>query len=236
MALRGLVLHASRCGSTFVLAALATWPGVVGVDEAPELDDALAQARAGRDTDRLGTVLHELGRRGAHVIVKTDAWHALELERLVDAARVPWVFVHRDPGEILVSHARQPGSHSVPGVLPPVWFGPPTTSQPLEHAADVLSAILTAVTPHADAHHLLDHATLPEAILARVGPHFGLDPADVDGGELAAVCGRSAKQPHLSYVDDRAAKQRAITPAIALLAARVAPAYRALLDRSRVAS
>jgi len=238
MALAGLVLHASRSGSTVVLRALETWPGVMAVDEPPELDAALTSVRRGGDPSRPSSVLTELGSRGERVIVKTDAWHVLELRALLAAAGdVPWLFVHRDPAEILVSHAAEPGSHTVPGVLDEVWFGPPRTVHPLPHAAAVLAAIFAAAADHVDRDSLLDHAELPGA-LARVAGHFGLDPAAGDAAALDAVLGRHAKRPHLAYEDDRAAKRAEVTPQIAaLLADVVAPAHRDLLLRAgRVAA
>lgn len=234
MSLAGLVLHASRCGSTLVLRMLETWPGVVVVDEPPALDEALTAVRKGGDPAGVAAVLTELGTTGERVIVKTDAWHVLELQRLLAAAGdVPWLFVHRDPAEILVSHAAVPGSHTVPGVLDEVWFGPPRTILPLPHAAAVLGAIFSAAATHADAQHLLDHAELPDALTTRVAGHFGLDPAERDAAALDAVLGRHAKHPHLAYEDDRARKHAAVTPLIAdLVATEVAPAYRALLRRA----
>jgi len=234
MALAGLVLHASRCGSTLVVRALETWPGAVVVDEPPALDDALMAVRKGGDPTGLSSVLTELGETGRRVVVKTDAWHVLELQALLAAAGgVPWLFVYRDPGEILVSHAAQPGSHTVPGVLDEVWFGPPRTAHPLPHAAVVLAAIFTAAAARADASHLLDHAELPDALTTRVAGHFGFNPAEVDAARLDGVLARHAKRPYLSYVDDRATKQAAVTPQMAeLIATEVMPAYRELLRRA----
>jgi hypothetical protein len=209
------------------------------VDEPPALDAALTSARKGGDPAGVAAVLAELGERGERVIVKTDAWHVLELPRLLAAGgEVPWLFVHRDPAEILVSHAREPGSHTVPGVLDDVWFGPPRTAHPLPHAAAVLAAIFSAAAAHADAQHLLDHAELPDALTNRVAGHFGLDPAVVDAPALDSVLARHAKRPYLAYEDDRGGKQAAITPQIADLAETVVgQAYRDLLRRAgRVAA
>ena len=239
MALTGLVLHASRCGSTLVLRALETWPGVAVVDEPPALDDALTAVRKGGDPAAVTAVLTELGETGDRVIVKTDAWHVLELPRLLAAAGgVPWLFVHRDPAEILVSHAAAPGSHTVPGVLDEVWFGPPRSFHPLPHAAAVLGAIFSAAATHASAQQLLGHAELPAALTVRAAGHFGLDPAECDVAALDSVLGRHAKHPHLAYEDDRPGKRAAVTPVIAdLVATEVGPAYRDLLRRAgRVAA
>ena len=233
MALAGLVLHSSRCGSTSVLRALDTWPGVAGIDEPPTLDAALTSVRRGGDPSVVRAELARLGAQGDRVLVKTDAWHVLALPLLRAAAPdVPWLFVHRDPAEILVSHAREPGSHTVPGLLDEVWFGRPRTVQPLEHAAVVLAAIFSAAAAHANAENLLDHAELPDAV-TRVAGHFGLDPAGLDPSALETVLARHAKHPHLAYDDDRAAKRAAVTPRIAdLVRTVVGPAYVDLLRRA----
>ena len=234
MALVGLVLHASRCGSTLLLRGLECWPGVTGVNEPPELDEALTAARRGGDASAVGEVLTGLGAAGERVVVKTDAWHVLELELLLSSAPVPWLFVHRDPAEILVSHATEPGSHTVPGLLDPVWFGPPDTVLPLPYAADVLARIYAAAAEHVTDTSLVDHADLGPDELSRAAGHFGLDPADVGRVGLDRVLAHHSKRPYESYVDDRADKRSRITPAIAALALdRVQPAYEHLLARAR---
>jgi len=230
MTLSGLLLHSSRCGSTLVLRALGAWPGVVTVDEPPALDVALTEARRSGDVRPVRAVLADLGAAGEHVVVKTDAWHVMALPLLLAAAPgTPWLFVHRDPAEILASHARQPGSHTVPGVLDEVWFGPPGGVHPLPHAAEVLSAIFTAAAEHAQGENLVDHAALPEAIRG-VARRLGLEPDAVLEGSLAEILAQHSKHPHERYVDDRAAKRGAVTDEMAVLVAtRLAPAYRRLL-------
>jgi hypothetical protein len=226
--LAGLILHASRCGSTVLLAALGTCPGVVPVDEPPELDVALRVARAGGGTSQLRDVLSALESQGDQVVVKTDAWHALELPRLLAAAPgVPWLFVYRDPLEILVSHRRQPGSHTVPGVLSDVWFGPPPEESALTpYAARVIRTIFDSVVPHARAENLVDYAEIPGA-LPRVGAHFGLpapDPHQLDG-----VLAWHAKRPYEAFVDDRADKQAAADLSLrAIVDTELTPSYAAL--------
>ena len=91
----------------------------------------------------------------------------------------------------------------------------------------MLAAIFSAAASHADAQRLLDHAELPDALTSRVAAHFGLDPGEVDRAALDTVLAHHAKRPYLTYADDRAGKQAAVTPQIAdLVATEVAPAYR----------
>lgn len=228
MALIGLVLHTSRCGSTALLRALEAWPGVVGVNEPPELDDALAVARRTGDEMALLAVLDELGGHGERVVVKADSWHVLEAERLVSRAGVPWVFVHRDPEEVVVSHLRSPGSQVVPGLLDPVWFGEPETVLFHEHVHTVLAAICTAAAEQVVTSTLVDHAEHEQEVY-RVAALFGLHRDEVDEELLGLRRATHAKSGH-PYADDRADKQAALTPELReAVAARVRPAYDALL-------
>jgi hypothetical protein len=231
--LAGLILHLSRCGSTLVAASLAAQPGVRVLNEPDVLDDALTAARAGHDPDLLQVraVLAALGQPGAgadRYLIKLDAWHALVLDELLGLRPdLAWLFVYRDPAEVLASHRREPGAHTVPGVLPDAWFGRPESLFPAEHAVRVLGAICAAVRPHARPDTLLNYAELPAALADRVPRHFGL--ADLDRATVAAVTAHHAKRPHEPFVDDTAAKRAAITSDLAELLERwVNPHYRAL--------
>ena len=56
---------------------------------------------------------------------------------------VPWIFLYRNPVEVLVSHSRRRGAHVIPGVL----SVPPDLDQPMplvEYAARVLARICEA--------------------------------------------------------------------------------------------
>jgi hypothetical protein len=231
--LSGLILHLSRSGSTLVATSLATQPGVRVLNEPDLLDQALTAFRCGEDPDLLQVraVLAALGRPAAgaeRYVLKLDSWHALALDQLRRIRpNVAWLFVYRDPAEVLASHLLLPGAHTVPGVLSEVWFGAPESIFPAEHAARVLGAICAAIRPHARAATLLNYAELPGALADRVPDHFGL--ARPDRATLGRVTARDAKRPHQPFVGDGAAKRSAITPELSELLERwVGPHYRAL--------
>jgi len=244
--LAGLVLHESRCGSTLVAQSLKAWPGTRVVGEPALLDTALFAALAGHDPGWLlfrGTLaaLCQPAGDDVRVIVKLDAWHALALGTLrARMPAVPWLFVYRDPLEVLVSHAREPGRHTVPGMLPETWLpplAPGDVTSPVAHAARVLGALCTAVAAHAGAANLVDYDELvahgngapPPALARDIPRHFGLDPDDADPARLAAALARDTKRPGERFEDDRASKRAAATEAVRAAADRwIAPHHAAL--------
>lgn len=227
--LSGLILHMSRCGSTLIAQTLKAWPGNRVLSEPGLLDTALTVALAGADPAWLAfrgvlAALRQPAGTDRRVLVKLDAWHALALAQLrMRLPAVPWLFAYRDPLEVLVSQAREPGRHMRPGMLPEPWLGQAfATDAPLpqiEHAAHVLGAICAAVLPHASAGHLVNHAELvardgdaqPPILIEHIPRWFGLDPAEADPARLAKTLAQHAKRPHVGYTDDRAGKREAVT-------------------------
>ncbi|MCW2497672.1 hypothetical protein [Jatrophihabitans sp.] len=231
--LAGIVLHLSRSGSTLVARALAQLPRLRVLNEPQQLDEALTAARRGDDPSLSGVrrALAALGAPdGVHdrYLIKADSWHVLALDTLLRAVpELRWLFVYRDPAEVLASHLAQPGSQTVPGVLPESWFGSAKTALPSEHAVAVIAAMCAAILPFATSGTLLNYDELPEALADRVPRHFGLPPIDVT--KLGDVLTQHAKRPDVPFVPDREWKQAAVPPELrAELEAAAYPTYRAL--------
>jgi hypothetical protein len=125
----GFVFHLSRCGSTLVSQMLGrcrpAWCCRAGGarHHAPR-----AAWRGDGGSDLLRGLVGALGRPRAagerRLFVKLDSWqiHALPLLRRA-FPDVPWIFLLRDPLEVLVSHRRQRGAQMIPGVLTPAAAG-----------------------------------------------------------------------------------------------------------------
>lgn len=245
--LAGLVLHESRCGSTLIAQALKAWPGTRVVSEPGLLDTALTAALTGMDPTALlfrGALaaLRQPARDDTRVVIKLDAWHALALGALRSLLPgVPWLFAYRDPLEVLVSHTKEPGRHTVPGMLPDAWLAPAfidDTQLPIEHAARVLGSLCAAIVPHAQATQLVNYAELADAssgaLSTRIPRLFGLDPGAVDRGRYAAALAQHSKHPREAFVDDRAAKNEAATDALRAIAARWMDPHYATLEAIRL--
>lgn len=235
---RGLVFHMSRCGSTLIAQALKAWPGVRVLSEPGLLDTAITVACAGNDPDWMifRAVIAALAQPAGtdrDVAIKLDAWHALALAKIRKRMPVPWLFAYRYPLEVLVSHAREPGRHTVPGMLPPAWFGAPAQTHDaqtlVQYAAQVIGAICAAVVPHASTANLLNYAELPAALTTRVAQAFDLNPAAADPARLAALLTQHAKRPYEAFIDDRATKRAAASAEIRAAAEHwIAPHYAVL--------
>lgn len=242
----GFVLHMSRCGSTLAGRMLMAVPGHAVASEPEPLDAVIQWATlSGASHDEqvaaLRAIVAALGRDRAvgqrRFFIKLDAWHALSLPLLRAAfPDVPWIFLYRDPVEVIVSHQAEPGLHYVPGVLPPALIGIDTadsTSQ-ADYAARILAKICGAVVEHwpLGGGMAVPFDEIYAAMTTIVPAHFGFSP---DTRELAAMTAATtvdAKRPSAPFTPDSAEKQKMASAEVIAAAAHVAP-HIASLDRLR---
>lgn len=230
----GLIFHMSRCGSTLVSRMLAAMPGAVAISEASPLDTLvqLLVANPQIPLDQRAALLRgmaaALGRdrfgERRHYFIKTNAWHSLALP-LFRAAfpETPWLFLFREPVEVLVSQMRLRGAETVPGALPPAVLPMPDSTSATEEdqVAQVLASVNRAAIDHADIGGglFVDYADLPDAVERDVLPHFAIAP---DSATLVAMRGataRNAKSPARAFEADGANKRREANGAIRTAAA-----------------
>jgi hypothetical protein len=206
----GFMFHMSRCGSTLVSQMLAADPRNVVISEAAPIDSAVQidQAAAGAQGTILAAMIGALGRRRAadqsRYFVKLDSWHTRALPLFRKAfPTTPWVFLFREPGEVLASQMVQPGMHAVPNLIPPALFGLDVADQfPLErYCAAVLGKICEAVLqPYSEGGGLLvNYSELPDAVGNRILPHFGITTSEADRELMAAAAKYDAKSAGMEY-------------------------------------
>ena len=213
----GLIFHMSRCGSTLVAQMLAALPDSMVVSEPPPLDDVLQiSLLGGADTAiaALRAMSAAFGQRGGRpFVLKLDAWHALALPLFRRAfPDTPWVFLYRDPVEVLVSHMRQRGSQMLPQLFPPRFWGIDLDEvfPDEDYCARVLGAICNAAADHAalGAGLMVDYRDLPRAMFSMIAPHFGVTVSAAEREAMEMVTGRDIKAPHQAFAPDGAAKRR----------------------------
>ena len=225
----GLIFHMSRCGSTLVSQMLAAIPGGVVVSEAPPLDTIvqLVHSHPNAPLEQrialLRGIAAALGRdrfgNRRHYVIKTDSWHSLALP-LFRAAfpDTPWLFLFRDPTEVMVSQMRIRGLQTVPGTqLDPVFAIPDPLSMSREdYIARVLSRVTQAAVDHAEIGGglFVDYADLPDAVERRILPHFGIasDPETLAAMRAAATW--DAKSPSFTFEPDAEDKRRSASDAV----------------------
>lgn len=196
------IFHISRCRSTLAISLLRTWPGVRGIAEPPVLDDLLHDPGVG-DHELLG-LCRSFGRAPGvtRTIIKLDCWHLNQLPRFRRVfPETPMFFLHRDLDEVLASHRRIPGMHTVPGLVPADRLGvePGPPHDLAGHAARVVRHLSELGQAAATRGELIaiDHRELPAAVQTVVAPMVGLPPACRE--DFDRVAGRDAKSPAMSW-------------------------------------
>lgn len=243
----GFIHHMSRCGSTLAAQSFAALPGTVVLSEAEPFDAVVRWAiESGAPLDEqiaaLRAIAAALGRDRTgdtvRAIFKLDSWHVLALPLLRAAfPTTPWVYLYRDPLEILVSQQRMRGIHTVAGLLPLAALDIPGAAEMNgeDYAATVLARTGQAVLDHwhVGGGLLVDYAALPGAIVSDIAPHFGLVLTAQERAAMSTVAQRDAKQPDRVFTPDSAEKRDAAAPATRRAAATIAAPVYARLDALR---
>ncbi|WP_284313369.1 hypothetical protein [Labrys miyagiensis] len=219
----GFIFHMSRCGSTLVSQMLGGLPGSIVVSEAGPIDTVVNARGVCSDLSEddhalwLRWMIGTFGqaRRGDEqlFIVKLDSWHTRNLALFRRAfPDVPWIFLYRDPVEVMVSHLRRPGMQMVPALVGAEHLGlnPSDAWQaPAMYCAQVLARICEPVSrlEALDGGLLINYRQLPTAVLTSIMPHFGIAADNNARAVLSKIASRDAKIPGLAFADDSVAKQ-----------------------------
>ncbi|MGK6355413.1 hypothetical protein ACMGDH_09305 [Sphingomonas sp. DT-207] len=225
--LAGFVFHMSRCGSTLVSQMFAALPGTVSLSEPGPLDAVVRLAiRAEIPRERAIAAMRAIvaaltRRRGGELraVIKLDSWHILALP-LFRAAfpNVPWVYLFREPVEVLVSHMRMRGYQTVPEVMPAGLYALDGVSpaEPEQLCARILTQFHQAAffALQAGEGLAVDYAECPDAVAARIAPHFGIDLSEMQRSAMASVSDRNAKARDLPFSPDAVEKREEASDAI----------------------
>jgi hypothetical protein len=245
----GLIFHLSRCGSTLVSRLLGTIPGVVVIAEPSPLNALL-----GLDPDRVDgatlvrlvrLLVRALGRRRhgdeRHLVLKCTSWNIRRQEILAAAfPETPWVWVQRDPLDVMASLLAKPPGWLGLGAVPPQTarrFGLDPATVPasgrVEFTARALGAMLWSAAAGPGRRLCIDYSELPAAAWERIAPHFGLE---IDAAAIERMTEQSqfySKAAEPQVFSGEAPTNRLITDAMREAAKRFAePGYRALASRS----
>lgn len=222
----GFIFHMSRCGSTLCAQMLAALPDSIVISEAAPIDMVLQLGRAG-DPDvaaqALRAIVAAFGRRRAgherRYVLKLDAWHALALPIFRRAfPDVPWVFLYRDPVEVLASQMLQRGMQMVPQYFPPSFYSiaDAANAPDEDYCAHVLAAVCRPVLDQGGAGGslILNYRHLPEAMFTVMLPHFGITCSTPERDVMRQTALLDAKVTGLLFAADSEAKQGTATPAV----------------------
>jgi hypothetical protein len=250
----GFIFHSSRCGSTLVSNACRALDGALVVSEAAPLDKLvwpyLARDEESHELLRrvfLRAVVNLLGQRRfgdeRRYFVKFSCCSVLRLAFIRSVWQdVPWVFVHREPTEVMVSNLRKVPewmrAESQPelaaavcgvGADEAVRFGGE------EFCARALGNFYRAASEGLDERAMLvGYDELTAEKLLEVVRFFGVAPTDDEAARVRALSGLYAKDatPARRFTPDGEAKRAAATPLVREMAARwAAGPYQELISR-----
>jgi Sulfotransferase family len=248
----GAIFHMARTGSTLVHRLLSQSGKVMSLSEVPMVNQALARAvglpEAHRG-DALRSIVGAYGRARRpseeHMVIKMqDAMPSKQLPVFRAAfPETPWIFIYRDPVEVMVSLLRKPS-----GTIQQ-WFrnraaasrnlGMPALADgamwPEEYIARTLhrycaSAVETAKASPPGRFLAVSYRRLPDAVWETIGPHFGIEFTEKDREVMRAAAKYSSKATEVvEFKPDSSAKLDEAGPKVRALAERwVAPVIRQL--------
>jgi hypothetical protein len=242
----GLIFHMSRCGSTLAAQMLAASPANIVVSEAAPLN-AVVQMENLDETAKvallraMAAALGQVRAPGeARLFLKLDCWHTRDLPLFRRAfPDTPWVFLYRDPVEVMVSHLRRRGVQMVPSLVPPAILGIdlPGGVPDEDYCARVLAAVCEGALRRfpAGGGRLVNYRQMPDALVTRILPHFGAAVSDAEADLMRAAAIRDAKAPEQAFAPDTLAKQDAASRAVRAICARRLEAIHQALEAMRQA-
>lgn len=238
----------SRCGSTLVAQLFSSLSDCVVLSEPPPLDALL---RGGPEVDQaqraqwiewlVGALARPRSGGETRCFLKLDCWHMPYLPLLRRALPdVPWIFVYRDPLEVLASHQAGPALWSVPGMLDPEWIGADfdgvVRMDRIEYCARVLEKVCQSALHFSEdgSRKLVNYTELPEAAWTGVAKHFGMTLTAAEIAAMQAKSGFHAKSPGIHFQSDWEAKRREATARTVALAEQFLYPLYERLERARL--
>ena len=184
----GFVFHMSRCGSTLIAQMLAASEKNIVLAEASPIDDVLRIEGIEEEQrgELLGAVINSLAQKRhleeERLFIKFDSWSIYHLPFILKLfPGLPWMFLYRDPIEVMVSHSRKMGMHMVPGLLPSEVFGLDAEQVKNmsfnEYGANVLHSICSnAIVNYEKCKNgvLINYLQLPEVMSSLLSDHFNV--------------------------------------------------------------
>ncbi|MCA6365083.1 MAG: hypothetical protein IM638_18780 [Bacteroidetes bacterium] len=204
-----LIFHVSRCGSTLLAQLLGGDADTQVLAEVPLLDQLLMLAAANGQPESLELVraaAHLLRRGKQRLIVKTDCWHLLHYPLLRRIwPDTPAVVLFRHPAEILRSHRKQPGMHTVPGFLSQLQL--PRINQ-AQHPDPFFGELMCAffnqlITLHTAAPELLqlNYSIGAEQLAVQAANHAGFALSNLQIEQIKQRALFNAKKPQQHFTE-----------------------------------
>jgi len=225
----GFIFHMSRCGSTLLSQMLAASPANIVLSEAAPIDDILrSHFRNPAVTEQqrvqwlqwlVSVLAWQRHPAEKNVFIKFDCWHVMFLPLIQRAfPGVPWIFLYREPLEVMASAEKQLGGQMIPGVLQPSLFGWDADvvgrMHFSEYAARVLGRLCEAAHTHAQAGNgkLVNYRQLPTSIWPALMEYWRVEFSPDETAQMLASAQWNAKNPVLPFEEDSQSKRDLVSP------------------------
>jgi hypothetical protein len=224
----GFIFHLSRCGSTLVTQMLAALAKNVVISEAAPIDSVLrARFKYSGVTEEttalwLRWVISALGQQRSseekYLFIKFDSWSALDLKIVKQAfPGVPWIFLYRDPVEIMVSQLGKRGAHMLPGMIEAELLGMEYSYVTQIETEEFCARVLASVCDAALKHHkqgeamFVNYRQLPDVVWSTLLDFFHVEYTAAEIDRMRHASRFDAKNPLLHFEVDTASKNRQAT-------------------------
>lgn len=242
----GFIFHMSRCGSTLAAQMYASLEQNIVLSEPLPIDSILrANAVNPTVTDEqrriwLQWLVATFGRKRTgkenHYFIKFDSWSTLEMGLILEAfPDVPWLFLYRDPLEVIVSQLKERGVQMIPGavgqLLPGLGLMEIMQMPPEEYCARVLAEFCETALRHSNDSRglLVNYTQMPGAVTSLISEHFKVSYSDEDVAKMNMAAGFNSKAPREDFTPDSKAKQESASDAVRKMADTLAyPVYERL--------
>lgn len=239
----GVIFHMARTGSTLIHRLFGCTGKVQSLSEVGPLDRILQITENWPVAERNKAIqtmvaTYRRARRPAerHFITKmTDSGASIRLPQFRAAfPRVPWIFVYREPVEVMMSTLTKPTGNidnwyknraqaarrlGMPAVRDPAMWPAEFVARTLRRFCQ--SAIDTARATPRGQFLAVHYSRLPDAIWETIGPHFGVSFTDEDIAMMRAESRYSSKKTELTeFRPDSEKKREEATPMVKNLAER----------------
>ncbi len=217
---KGFIFHVSRCGSTLVSQMLASLEKNNVISEASVIDKTVrASASDGEKTIWLRWIVNALAQKRfeheENLFVKFDSWSALDLP-LIETAfpDVPWIFMYRDPVEVIVSNLRQPGAQMIPAAIEKIF---PNMNlfeilqfSTEERFARTIAAFCASAIGNKDSMlgKFINYNQLPDIVTGEICDHFGVTFNDQEIAKMRSSSKFNAKTPKQEFIPDSEEKRK----------------------------
>ena len=237
---QGFIFQMSRCGSTLLSQLLATSERSLVISEPTAINDLLLPRDENWSDDELilwlQILITALGQPPSgeeeNYILKFRSWNLFYLPLILQAfPRVPWVFVYRDPVEVMVSAMRKRPAYfkakasGEAGFLSRLHLEPKEVEamSEEEYLARTLGEFCSIALKHLGSRGIaIDYRHLPGAVFEEVALHFNLRFSPMEVAEMKTTSRYYSKDPERAklFLGDSEDKQRAASSAMRAAAER----------------